>query len=213
MSAEGDVDFLVREKFFPSNFKGVMVEVGAARPDFLSIGRSFRDADWRVVSVEPNPNFAQRHRDLGNEIYEYACADFDRDNVDFHILTALGDMEFMGGQVTQESFSALEVRGDYAALLEKLQDRFKSQTIKVDVKRLETILSDIAKAPSVDVLAIDVEGWEIECLKGLGKYQPRVAIVENLFQKDALPNYMASQNYSLWQRLEPNDIYVTNQFA
>ena len=53
--AEGDVDKLVRDTFFPGEeSKGVFVDVGAARPDYLSVSASFRASGWRVIAVDPN---------------------------------------------------------------------------------------------------------------------------------------------------------------
>ena len=62
-----------------------MLEIGAARPKYLSIGASFRNKGWRVISIEPNSTFASQHRELGHEIHEYACGDSDEDDVDFVI--------------------------------------------------------------------------------------------------------------------------------
>ena len=55
---EGDVDLLVKDMFFTDPaYRGIIIEVGAAKPDFLSISRSFRLAGWRAVAIEPNPAF------------------------------------------------------------------------------------------------------------------------------------------------------------
>lgn len=96
MAAESNVDTIVFEQFFPGQHSGVLLEIGAARPDFLSIGASFRAKGWRVISVEPNPAFAAIHRSLNHEILEFACSDTDADDVDFVIAEADGDVEYEG---------------------------------------------------------------------------------------------------------------------
>jgi FkbM family methyltransferase len=214
MSAEGDVDSLVRTEFFPRKTDGVLVEVGAAKPDFLSIGASFREAGWRVISVEPNPKFADMHRALGHEIYEYACAEEDRDHVDF-IVAEGQDVEYGGSRISYESFSSLGIRGKYQELLEKLHDRFLLATIEVRSRRLDTILALVHGLNHLDVLAIDVEGWEMECLRGFsfGPLAPKVAIVENLFRDVDLPRFMEASGYALWRHIEPNDVYVVTTIA
>jgi hypothetical protein len=89
------------------------------------------------------------------------------------------------------------------------------RTIPVKVRRLDTILSlhepDVS---SVDILAADVEGWELNVMRGFSveKYHPRVVILENLFKKDEYVEYMRQAGYSLWRRLEPNDVYVDTNF-
>ena len=120
MPAEKDVDSAVYNEFFANERVGVLVEIGAARPDYLSIGASFRNKGWRVISIEPNPTFASQHRELGHEIYEYACADADEDDVDFVIAEGNG-LEYLGQSVTAESFSSLGIRGKYKDLLSQLE--------------------------------------------------------------------------------------------
>jgi len=208
MSAEGDVDKIVRDELFPSKNDGVLVEVGAARPDYLSIGESFRKLGWRVIGIEPNPRFAAMHRALGNEVYEYACSVIEQDDVDFQIISATEPIAMMDGSISDESFSSLKIRGEYAVMFEKLRSKFSIQTIKVKVRKLDTILRDIAKVGKVDVVSIDVEGWERECLMGLQAYRPRVIIVENLFDTNLTAELLAARGYVRWKMLAPNDVYV-----
>lgn len=205
--AEGDVDRLVRARFFPEETDGVMVEVGAARPDFLSLSASFRRLGWTVVSVEPNPEFCALHRAHGHEVLQYACGDHDEDGVDFCVVDS-GGMPHSGGAVSYESFSSLAIKDSYAALAHSDLDVRK---IKVDLRRLDTILRE--HAPSVeriDLLAVDVEGWELEVLGGLDfdTFRPRVIIVENLLRLHSYRDYMKSKGYRLWRGLVPNEVYA-----
>lgn len=95
-------DYL-KDKFFNQLQSGTMVEVGAAGPEFLSQSKPFRDIGWRCICIEPNPEFVKMHKDVGNEIYEYACSYEDVDDVNFEIVT-----QPIHG-ITYESFSSLEV--------------------------------------------------------------------------------------------------------
>jgi hypothetical protein len=67
MTTEGNIDRLVERRFFGSVDNGTMLEIGAARPDWLSMGALFRDKGWDVLSVEPNPSFADMHRAAGHD--------------------------------------------------------------------------------------------------------------------------------------------------
>ncbi len=82
MAAEGHVDRLVLDAFFRNRSKGVVVEVGAARPDYLSIGASFRALGWKVIAIEPNPEFCAAHRAMGHDVLEYACSDQESDDAE-----------------------------------------------------------------------------------------------------------------------------------
>jgi FkbM family methyltransferase len=210
MAAESNVDAIVFDQFFPGEHNGILVEIGAARPDFLSIGASFRAKGWRTISVEPNPAFAAIHRSLNHEILEFACSDTDADEVDFVIAETNGAAEYQGGRISAESFSSLGIRGDFEKLFSSVKDQFSTQTIKVKTRRLDTILASVGDLKRLDILAVDVEGWELECLKGFsfGSLAPKVAIIENLFHETGLIEFMKAHGYELWQRLEPNDIYL-----
>ena len=84
---EGDLDRLVYNEFFSHRSTGIIVDVGAGRPDFLSISRFYRDVGWRVVAIEPNPMFCARYRAAGFDILEYACGNHDADDVPFTVVT------------------------------------------------------------------------------------------------------------------------------
>ena len=77
--AEHNTDRVIREAFFPDfKVKGVMVEVGGGTPEFLSMSKHFKESGWRTIIIEPNPFFAEQHRLIGNEVYEFACSCEDR---------------------------------------------------------------------------------------------------------------------------------------
>ena len=203
---EDQIDRIVRDAFFPDlSYRGVIVEVGAAGPEFLSLSRHFRDSGWRVVAIEPNPDFCEQHREAGFEILQYACGDRDEDGVDFEVVYQ--PASYQGGQVTYESFSALKVLGTYRVL----NPGIEATTIKVDLRRLDTILAQhAADVMTIDVLTIDVEGWEIGVLEGLSlaRYKPKVVILENLLDDDAYRLYMREHGYRVHLSMNPNEIYV-----
>jgi FkbM family methyltransferase len=207
-AVEGDVDLVVQDAFFPDPaYRGTMIEVGAAKPDYLSVSATFRSRAWRVVSIEPNPYFCEMQRRQGNDVLQYACGDTDQDDVSFFVVRT--DATYQGEPVTNESFSSLGVRGQYAEMMKSVPTSVDE--IKVKLRRLDTILREhAADLGEVDVVCIDVEGWELEVLSGFSfeLHQPKVLIVENLFLDATYVDYFAKKGYALWKRLEPNDIFV-----
>jgi len=205
--AEGGVDAIVRERFFPqAGFRGVFVDIGAARPDFLSISALFRQLGWRVIAVEPNPAFCDLHRKKGHDILQYACGDHDEDDVDFVVVDSHGT-QYANGQVSYESFSSLAIKESYRALKPDLDTR----KIKVRLRRLDTILRDHAPdVEHIDILSVDTEGWELEVIRGLSvdRYRPTVMVIENLFNSGQYRKHMDSLGYLLWRYIPPNDVYV-----
>jgi FkbM family methyltransferase len=205
--AEGNVDEAVRKRFFPRQRSGVLVEVGAAHPAYLSLSALYRDLGWRVVAVEPNPEFCELHRTRGHEILQFACGDHDEDDVEFSVVDSHG-AEYGGGNVSYESFSSLGIKGSYAGLI---GPSLSISTIKVNLRRLDTLLAEYAPAVErIDLVAVDVEGWELEVLDGfdLARFKPRVLIIENLFAEQRYQTYMRNRGYELWRHIAPNDIYV-----
>jgi FkbM family methyltransferase len=203
--AELDVDRKVLASFFAGQGTGLFVDVGAARPDYLSVSALFRDAGWRVLAIEPNPEFAELHRLRGHEVYEYACGTADEDDVDFSIADSHGQ-EYHGGSVSYESFSSLSLKPGYEALL---PPSVSLRPIKVSMRRLDTILLE-AGVPTIDVVSIDVEGWEIEVLRGLDleRYDPKVIIIENFLKDPAYDDQLKEWGYVLWRTFTPNQVYV-----
>ncbi|MBK8064779.1 MAG: FkbM family methyltransferase [Betaproteobacteria bacterium] len=204
--AEGDVDLLVRKRFFADVTQGTAVDVGAAQPDFLSISASFREAGWKVIAIEPNPEFCRLHRERGHEVLQYACGDHDEDDVEFCLVDSHGTA-YEQGKVSFESFSSLAIKDEYA----KLKDNLDITRIRVRLRRLDTILrEDAPDLTRIDLLSIDVEGWELEVLQGLdfARYRPRAMVIENLFNSPGYRSYMRHKGYGLWKYLPPNDVYV-----
>jgi FkbM family methyltransferase len=205
---EEGIDRLVRQAFFPDmSFRGVMVEVGAAGPSFLSISKHYRDSGWRVVSVEPNPQFASRHRELGHEILEYACGERDEDGIAFQV--AHPKVQATHGAVTFESFSAIAVKEEYRNHKPEAFADMDVETIHVNMRRLDTLL-DYAKVDRLDVLTVDVEGWELEVLTSLdfAQHSPRVIVIENWLRDPKYVEVVVSYGYTFVCRLYPNDVFV-----
>jgi FkbM family methyltransferase len=209
--AEGGVDHAVHKAFFARPRTGrVFVDVGAARPDYLSISSRFRSMGWKVLSIEPNPEFCRLYEGRGLEVLQYACGERDADDVPFQVVDSHG-ADYGGGKVSFESFSSLGIKEGYASLKADLDVR----TIPVKLRRLDTILREHApEVERIDILSIDVEGWELEVLRGidLERYRPRVMIVENYFNTRDYRVFARDHGYRRWRRIYPNDVYVRRGF-
>ena len=208
--AEKDIDRVVQRELFADAPSGVLVEVGAAKPDYLSMGASFRQLGWKVISIEPNPVFCELHRASGHEVLQYACSDSDADDVDFFVV-ATKDQHYEGGETSFEGFSSLGIHGRFAEDMRKMQDRTAVEKISVAVRRLDTILANHhPELDGIDLVQIDVEGWELSVLRGLSftKYKPKVIVLENLHRSWRYRYFMWKHGFRRWKRLKPNEIFV-----
>jgi len=208
--AEYFTDRYIRDTFFPDfSYHGVMVEVGCATPTLLSMSQHFRQNGWRCIGIEPNPEFVQLHRAAGNEVFTYAAADYDGDDVDFLVVEASDD--YSPGVLSAHSYSALGLKESFQNHLNLAKASFQQRHIKVSVRRLSRILAEhCPEIAQIDLLSVDVEGYELEVMRGLDLQQipVRVIVLENLFDDPAYTDYMQSQGYRLHSRVHYNYIYV-----
>jgi len=88
---------------------------------------------------------------------------------------------------------------------------FNQSKIKVRVRRLDQIIENHCEGISkIDLLVIDVEGYEIEVMKGFSpeRYKTKVIVMENLFHNNSYTEYMQSIGYKLHSKVKYNYIYV-----
>jgi FkbM family methyltransferase len=205
--AEFDTDKIIREKYFSDyDYKGLIVEVGGATPEFLSMSKHFKDNGWRSIIIEPNPDFVEQHKNAGNEVYEFACSYEDREG-EFTIVHQ--DVKAYGGVVTDHSFSSIDVKESYLKHTEFTLTEKNTKKINVKIKKLDTILSEL-NINKIDILSIDVEGWEIEVMRGLNtkKIDCKLIVVENFLNDDSYKKYFESIGYNLSKVVNYNQIYI-----
>jgi len=203
----------LKNKFFSEINTGTMVEVGAAGPEFLSQSKPFHDIGWRCICIEPNPKFAQMHRNVGNEIYEYACSYEDKDDVNFELV------DVYNGEITNESFSSLEVSEELSVISGYPgKNSLNIENITVNTRKLDTILEE-SNVSKVDYVIVDVEGWELNVMKGFttSKYQPRVIVLESACMDtyQIYHDYMSNLGYefdSLDDTTGPNLVYYNKNY-
>ena len=207
--AEFFTDKYIRRSFFPDfSYRGCIVEVGCATPELLSMSKHFRNAGWRCVGVEPNPRFAKMHRDKGYEIYEYAAADFSADNFQFTIVET--ESTYSETAISAQSYSSLKIKQNFRDYNSNAISHYKEKQISVAVRKLDQILAEhCPDIQSIDILSIDVEGYELEVLNGfdIKKYSPKVIVLENLFHDNEYMSYMQSAGYKLVKKIAYNYIY------
>jgi FkbM family methyltransferase len=160
------------------------------------MSKHFRENGWRAICFEPNPKFVEMHRNCGHEIYQVACSDEEKDDADFFIVEH-GWPEDKSGI----SFSSLGIRYPECWDIAK--------QIKVKVRTLNTLLGDL-NVDKIDLLSVDVEGWEIEVVKGLDveKYQPKVVVLEIIQDVEKYLEYMESIGYNLHHNIQINYIFT-----
>lgn len=203
--AEHDTDKIIRQNYFQDyDYKGVIVEVGAATPGFISTTKHFKENGWRAIHIEPNPEFVKLHKQIENEVYEYACGEEDKDEVEFTVVSVKDLVD--DKNVSDHSYSSFYVKEEYQKLDVNFYNSLNKKVIKVSCRRLDTLIKEIG-LEKIDILSIDTEGWEIEVMKGLTSIEPELIILENLLHLESYNEYMKDRGYSLCHKQYHNYFY------
>jgi FkbM family methyltransferase len=181
-------DLLLWEHF-QKKANGFFVEAGANHPTICSQTRLFESEGWKGILVEPLPAKAQllREQRPGSRVFQ----------------VAVGSPEQRGrarlAVATADSLSGLSPHGDVQ--IERFED--------VEVKTMDDILAD-AGNPKLDFVSIDVEGSELQVLRGfdLARHRPAIMLVEDHLQSLRVHRHLQKSNYRLVKRTGCNNWYV-----
>jgi FkbM family methyltransferase len=198
------VDQTLREYFPDYNYKGVFFDIGAYESINISNSYHFEQNGWDVHCFEANPLLIDGLKKDRKNVYNYAVYDEDKDSVEFNAV--LGPW---GGGSLMAGVSAIELDPDY---LNKFGNQiFQITKFQVSQKTLNTLIStEISHIKNIDIMSIDVEGGELKVLKGLNleKYKPKLMVIENVFDKNDIKEYLYNANYTLDKHIDYNQYYL-----
>lgn len=180
---------LVREFF--GGRPGFFVEVGANDPELISQSWHLEQIGWRGVLIEPLPDYAERLRKTRQaKVYELAST----------------SPELAGRPLM------LHVAGPLSAIdpARMASGAVPEQTIAVATRTLDDVLRDAGAPRPLDFVSIDVEGHELEVLRGfdLAYWQPRLVLLEDHVADLSRHRYMQRAGYRLIRRSGDNGWYV-----
>ena len=84
------------------------------------------------------------------------------------------------------------------------------KVIRVPVRTLDSILEEAGSPAGFDFLSIDVEGHEIDVLRGfdIARWRPRLIMIEDHVADLSKHRYLISSGYRIIRRYENNGWYV-----
>ncbi len=178
--------------FFGESDKGYFVDVGANHPRDSSQTWHLEQNGWRGILIEPIAELCERLRQERPRslTVQAACgAPEQRGAVNFHIADGL-------------ACSTLEKNG----VSPKVSF---VRTDMVTLKTLDDILEEI-NPPAIDFVSIDVEGSQLNVLRGfnLGKYRPKLLLVEDQLYDLRTHRYLRRHDYYLAKRTSRNSWYL-----
>jgi FkbM family methyltransferase len=186
---------------FEFKTRGFFVDVGAFDGIYLSNSYAFEQLGWSGICVEAHPDYFELciNNRLASKCVHAACLARGQGAVEFR--AERGGL--FSGTNADESFTASVYRGQGVQF-----DGFR--TISVPSISLNELLTDTTA--EIDFVSIDVEGAELEVLKGfdLERYQPRLLVIEANKQeeRDALCAYLDGRGYRLARSMAWNHFFV-----
>ncbi len=200
------VDETLRAYFSDYEYKGIFFDVGAFEPIRISNSYHFERNGWTCYCFEANPDgipFLKEHR---KNVFNYAIAEEDKDNVQFNVVVTSG---------WTAGYSAINISEDYIRIYGNIPEGAITQ-VNVPQKTLNSIIREhIPELSRIDIMSIDIEGGEYNCLKGLDieKYKPRLMIIENATPENKnIQEYLENFGYKLDKQIDQNQYYVSNDF-
>jgi FkbM family methyltransferase len=191
----------ILSEIFRSKSSGICIEVGANDGINDSTTLFFERLEWNCILVEPNPGLCQHIRSTRQAIL-YECAASDKNGIST-LYIAEGADRAHGVSMLSEDRTALKKINSYG---------FTGKPVQVITRKLDDILTDIKLKDIIDFITIDVEGHELEVLKGFSveKWMPTVIILEDNsnFENVVVRNYLRKYGYIRFKRTGVNDWYA-----
>jgi FkbM family methyltransferase len=194
------------------DFKGgFFIEVGAN--DGFSQSNTYyfeRMKDWKGILIEPIPALYQRCRRTRKRSAVYQCAlvsaQYQQDSI---TMTYANLMSLVQG--ARKSTSGDQDHVDRGVEIQR--EVTAPYQVTVPAQTLTSIL-DEEGVSSIDLLSVDVEGYEYDVLQGLdlSRYRPRYILVEANYY-DEINSYLTENGYSTVDRLSEHDILYRDAAA
>ena len=179
--ALNDLDLKVRPFL---NFKnGFFIEAGAN--DGLTTSNTLhfeRYRNWTGILIEAVPELAEKCRQNRPKCIVENCALVPFSYSDSHVaMHYCNMMSLVKGAMRSEEADKAHIQSGCQ------MQKITSYELSVPARTLNSVLDQHQKQiPAIDFFSLDVEGYELEVLKGLDldKYQPRYILVEVWFGKE-----------------------------
>ncbi len=192
-----DVEKQLVWKFFGQKAGGTFVEVGANDPVAGSQTWLLEQNGWRGVLVEPQSAHCEKLRQQrkNSKVFQAACSSPANE----------GEMDLM--IAAHDGASTLQPQRDTHGI------RFVG-TERVKVTTLDRVLNE-ARVEKVDFLSLDVEGHEIEVMRGLDfdRFKPALILIEDGVRDLSKHRFLKSRGYKLVKRTSLNNWYVPRECA
>jgi len=136
---------------------------------------------WHGILVETIPKLFEKCYELRKKSIVFNCALVSSDFTDTHVTMKYANlMSLVEGAMSDAEKEAVHIENGL-----QCQKIDKSYTIDIPARTLTSIL-DECKVKEIDLFSLDVEGYELNVLKGLDfeRYKPKYMCIEARFRKE-----------------------------
>ena len=200
------VDSILRDYFPDYNYKGVFFDVGAFEPIRISNSYHFEKNGWECYCFEANTQGIPLLKEYRKNVFNYAISNEDKNEVTFNIVLTNG---------WTAGFSAININEEYKKMFNFDSVNPEITQITVPQKTLNTIIqTEIQNLTKIDIISLDIEGGELNCLYGLDleKYNPYVLVIENITNDLTIKNYLETFGYKLDKQIQYNQFYLSKDY-
>ena len=182
-------------QFFERKRAGVFVEVGANHPVNGSQTWFLEQQGWSGVLVEPQAALAAELRPArpAAKVFQAACS--------------------APGHAGEANLILAEADG--VATLSPQRDSHGATYVGVERVRLATLDEILVEAgiDRIDFLSLDVEGHELEVMRGLNfkKYRPALVVIEDGVRDLQKHRFLIAKGYRLVKRTTLNNWYIPRE--
>jgi FkbM family methyltransferase len=192
--------------YFPAGYKGTFFDIGAYEAINISNSYHFEMNGWKTYCFEANTLLISDLKSKRTNVFNYAVSNENKDFCEFNVVKGV-----WGGGSLMAGLSAIDLDADY---MNRFSDGIKEIIkIKVPQKTLNNVIeTEISDLIEIDIMSIDVEGGELNVLKGLdlNKYKPKILVIENVFNKSDIYDYLKNYSYILDKHIDYNQYYKLN---
>ncbi len=186
-------------EFFGRRKEGFFIEVGANDPEIGSQTFHLEEQGWSGILVEPQVSLVAqlKARRTRSKVVHAACTSREKSGQG---VIHLPKNAYHGFATTDPTAEEEDVEFD--------------RQEPITLVTLDSILEE-AVTPAVDLLSVDTQGTELDVLRGfnLGKYRPRLILLEDHVTALDKHRYLQSEGYKLVRRTELNNWYIPEEAA
>jgi len=206
----------IMDDVLPYKTDGLFIEIGANDGMTGSFTYNLGAIGWKGINCEPIPR-----------LYELCCKNHKNHKNVINVQLACGQKQEIVRIIDADTLSTIDENMESIYRnLDWSKPHFYNNTdyIDINVEKLDTILKD-HKITNIDLMVLDVEGYEENVLKGftIEKYNPSIFIIEipdqhpSFINNETLMNrfkilrkYFKDNNYSLLVNDIVDNVYIHN---